>query len=67
LKLTHERYGRIPKSYIETLQDRAISPMLQRKMYTASKCSHIIRINTSHSPFLSQPTQLAKILTNLPT
>jgi pimeloyl-ACP methyl ester carboxylesterase len=65
LNLTQDRYGRIPKTYIETLQDRAVSPMLQRKMYTAARCDNITRINTSHSPFLSQPVQLGRILQDL--
>jgi pimeloyl-ACP methyl ester carboxylesterase len=66
VNLTQDRYGQFPKTYIETLQDRAVSPMLQQKMYTAAGCNNVIRINTSHSPFLSQPDQLARILMTLP-
>jgi len=62
LKLTESNYGRVPRSYIETREDKAVSPMLQRKMYNAAGCDTVITLNTSHSPFLSQPGRLAKIL-----
>ena len=65
LHLSKNRYGRVAKTYIETLDDKAVSPMLQRKMYTAVGCSEVIRISTSHSPFFSKPDELAEILMNL--
>jgi pimeloyl-ACP methyl ester carboxylesterase len=67
LNLTQARYGRVPKSYIETRDDKAVSPMLQQKMRTAAGCDEVIIMNTSHSPFLSQPAELARILTELLT
>lgn len=43
LQLTEENYGRVPRVYIECLQDRAISPSLQKQMYTAVSCQKVIR------------------------
>ena len=65
LSLSEEQFGRIPRVYIETLQDKGVTPALQKKMYTVTTCQHIISMDTSHSPFLSQPQQLASHLTSL--
>jgi len=65
LSLSEEHFGRIPRVYIETLQDKGVTPALQKKMYTVSPCQQIISMDTSHSPFLSQPQQLASHLTSL--
>ena len=63
LKLTDENFGRIPRAYIRCLRDRAVSPMLQRKMCEATPCQEVIYMNTSHSPFFSKPEELAGLLT----
>jgi len=62
LRLTGENYGRVPRYYIGTLQDKAVSPMLQRKMTSAEPCRKFVWMNTSHSPFYSKPDQLASHL-----
>ena len=64
MHITQENFGRIPRVYIQCLQDRAISPSMQKKMYTASPCQKVLSLNTSHSPFLSAPKELvAHLLT----
>ena len=65
LKLTESNYGRVPRCYIETRDDKAVSPMLQRRMLNAAGCQSVVAMNTSHSPFLSQPTELARILNQI--
>jgi pimeloyl-ACP methyl ester carboxylesterase len=65
LSLSEEHFGRIPRVYIETRQDKGVTPTLQKKMYTVTPCQQIISMDTSHSPFLSQPEQLASHLTSL--
>jgi len=42
LKLTDENYGRVPRYYIGTLRDKAVSPMLQRKMTSAQPCRKLV-------------------------
>ncbi len=59
IKLTAENYGRIPRFYIECLQDRGISPKSQRAMIAAQPPERVITMNTSHSPFISKPKELA--------
>lgn len=62
LQLTAERYGRVPKVYIECLQDRAVTLELQRKMYRESPCDAVYTLDSDHSPFFSHPQQLVHTL-----
>jgi hypothetical protein len=49
-RITAERWGRILRAYIECLQDKAISPALQKAMYTASPCDKRWRGRCSRCP-----------------
>ncbi len=62
LQLTDENYGSVPRVYIECTADRAVTPFIQRKMYTEMPCEKVYSMHTSHSPFFSQPKELADIL-----
>src|SRR6476620_6856209 len=65
LHLTEENYGRVPRVYIECTLDKAVTPFIQRKMYTEMPCEKVYSMPTSHSPFFSRPKELVEILTNL--
>lgn len=60
-----ERFGRVPKAYIECLQDRAISIEAQRRM--AAACDQVETMDVSHSPFFSAPDELTRILISMST
>lgn len=63
LQTTASRFGCIPRAYIELLQDRAVSPALQKQMYTAMPCERVLSVDASHSAYFSKPDELtAKIL-----
>lgn len=62
LRLSAERYGTVPRHYIELTQDRAVSPALQRRMLEASPCATVRSIDASHSAYFSQPGLLAQAL-----
>jgi pimeloyl-ACP methyl ester carboxylesterase len=62
LELTRERYGRVPRIYIECAQDRAVTPTLQRRMIDDSPCVSVLRLDSGHSPFFSQPDKLVDAL-----
>ena len=62
LKLTEENYGRVPRVYIECSEDKAVTPFIQRKMYTETACQKVYSMPTSHSPFFSRPEELCNIL-----
>lgn len=65
LRLSPERFGRVPRVYIECLRDRAISPAFQREMYTALPCREVFTLDAGHSPHLCAPRHLAAILRGL--
>lgn len=65
MNTTAENFGRVPRVYIECLRDRAISPAIQKQMYTALPCQKVISMDTSHSPFLSAPEVLVTHLTSI--
>ena len=61
LSLTEENFGTVPRYYIECTEDRAVTPFIQRKMYTETPCKRVYSMATSHSPFFSRPEELSDI------
>ena len=59
---TEANFGRVPRVYVECLQDHVISPHIQKQMYTASPCKRVITMDTSHSPFFAAPEELTEHL-----
>jgi pimeloyl-ACP methyl ester carboxylesterase len=62
LYLTEENFGSIPKYYIECTEDKAVTPYIQKVMYTETLCDKVYSLPTSHSPFFSKPQELSDIL-----
>jgi pimeloyl-ACP methyl ester carboxylesterase len=60
--LTNDHFGAVEKVYIKTLQDIVISPALQDRMIAGAGITKVYAVNTSHSPFLSQPHEIANLL-----
>ena len=60
--LTDRNFGRVPRSYIECTEDRAIVIGFQRLMQQHSPCESVVSLDTSHSPFFSAPALLARTL-----
>lgn len=67
IQTTAERWGRIPRYYIECTLDRAITLNLQQEMQKQSPCRETFSIDTDHSPFFSEPEILADILEHIAT
>ena len=65
LSITEENFGRVPRAYIRTLQDRAISPPFQEYMYERLPCREVLTMGTRHSPFFAAPEELAGHLESL--
>lgn len=63
--VTEGNFGRVPRAYVACLRDRAISPSIQREMYTEVPCREVVSIDTDHSPFLSRPGELARHLLSI--
>jgi pimeloyl-ACP methyl ester carboxylesterase len=65
MRVTAQRWGRIPRVYIECTKDRAVSIASQRAMVERLPCEQVITLETDHSPFFSAPEQLANCLASL--
>jgi pimeloyl-ACP methyl ester carboxylesterase len=62
LNVTAERYGQVPRVYIEALQDRSVHLPLQRRMQALTPCRAVYQLDTDHAPQLSAPDKLAALL-----
>ncbi|MCC6941841.1 MAG: alpha/beta hydrolase [Novosphingobium sp.] len=62
LHLTPERWGRLPRTYVECTLDRTIPIESQRQMQRYSPGAHIVTLEADHSPYLSKPVELADAL-----
>ena len=62
LTLTDDNFGSVDKYYIHTLEDHAIGIDLQNKMADAAHITKTFSLTTGHSPFLTQPDEVTKIL-----
>jgi pimeloyl-ACP methyl ester carboxylesterase len=65
LKLSAERFGRVPRAYIECTDDRAISLEMQLEMQAVLPCDPVITLDCDHSPFYSAAPELAEALLSL--
>jgi pimeloyl-ACP methyl ester carboxylesterase len=65
VRVTAENFGRVPRIYIQCLQDRAVPQALQKQMYSASPCREVRSLDTDHSPFFSAPDELTTHLHEL--
>ena len=65
MQTTEENYGRVPKVYIECVQDGALSLPYQREMQKIIPCDRTITMNIGHSPFLSAPDELVRHLVSI--
>jgi len=60
--ITSANFGRADKYYIHTMQDEVIGIDLQKQMVQSAGITKTYTLNTSHSPFLSQPNSVTSTL-----
>ncbi len=65
LTVTPERWGSLPRAYIECQDDRALPIGLQRAMQAALPCDPVVTMDSDHSPFLCEPRALAAHLADI--
>jgi len=65
IRLTTDRFGVVPRSYIRCTEDRALSLKFQDEMLARQPCEKVATLTTSHSPFLSQPEALAEAISTV--
>ncbi|MGV5048022.1 alpha/beta fold hydrolase [Rhodococcus pyridinivorans] len=59
---TAERFGRVPRLYIEALHDRSLPLDAQRRMQQLSPGAEIRALESDHAPQLSRTAELAEML-----
>ncbi len=59
---TAERFGRIPRLYIEALHDRSLPLDVQRRMQQLSPGAEVLALDSDHAPQLSRTAELAEML-----
>jgi pimeloyl-ACP methyl ester carboxylesterase len=58
--LSSANFGSVPRAYVHTLQDNAVSFKLQQTMLSnAGGAGQVFKLDTSHAPMLTQPKALA--------
>ncbi|RJF87516.1 alpha/beta fold hydrolase [Oleomonas cavernae] len=65
LKLTPDRYGRVPRAYVRLTQDRAVSLPLQDRLLNETPVDRVESIAASHSAYFSRPDELARTIVEL--
>jgi pimeloyl-ACP methyl ester carboxylesterase len=60
-ELAPQRFGRVPRHYVECTEDRAIDIAAQRAMHAAMPCT-VHTLPASHSPFYAMPERLVDVL-----
>lgn len=63
--VTGDRFGRVPKAFVRTLRDHAVSPTLQDRMIARAGITEIVDLDTGHAPAATAPGRLAEILATL--
>jgi hypothetical protein len=70
-ELTADGWGSVPRAYIICTRDQALRPPLQRKFIADADAAfpgnltEVYTLDSSHSPFLSMPGDLADIVLKL--
>lgn len=59
---TAGRYGRIPRLYVEALEDRSVILPVQRAMQACAPGALVASMPTGHAPQFSAPADLAKAI-----
>ncbi len=62
LQLSAERFGSVPRVYIETREDRSVHLPLQRRMQAMTPCLEVYSLDSDHAPQLSDPNGLVAMM-----
>ena len=65
VRLSAERFGRVPRAYVFCRQDRTVTPGLQRWMLTRQKCAPVLELDSGHLPQITRAADLAAFIGHL--
>ncbi|HUO22357.1 MAG TPA: alpha/beta fold hydrolase [Caulobacteraceae bacterium] len=60
--LTPERFGGIPRLYVEALEDRSLVLAAQRRMQALTPGAEVVSLRTGHAPHVSAPERTAQAI-----
>ncbi|HEY8336301.1 MAG TPA: alpha/beta fold hydrolase [Tardiphaga sp.] len=58
-RLTSQRFGTVPRLYVEALRDRSVVLAAQRRMQAMVPGAAVVSLDSGHAPQLSMPEKLA--------
>jgi hypothetical protein len=62
VEIDDAKLASIPRSYVLTERDQALSPALQRRMIRDHPCERVFELDADHAPFLSATDELVAAL-----
>jgi len=62
MRVTPERFGRIPRLYVEALHDKSVTPSVQRLVRELTPGAEVVSLPTGHAPQYSAPDLLARAI-----
>ena len=62
MHISEAGWGSVPRTYIKTLQDKAVAIELQEAMLAQTPGTPVVELDSDHSPFYSKPEELVEIL-----
>ena len=65
--LTAANFGRVPRVYLECVNDNAMTVAQQRRMQDLLPCNKVYSLPSSHSPYLSMPAKVVEYLLDATT
>ena len=65
VKLTPERFGSVPKYYMETTRDVVVSRSLQERMIKQGDVKNVFRIDAGHASYITQPHAVAQAIASV--
>jgi len=65
VETTSERFGSVPRVFVECRDDRAFSPAAQAELRKELPCETVFSLNAGHAPFFATPDALAECLVSV--
>lgn len=62
IHVTAEKWGKVPRYYVQTTHDEVIGPDRQKEFFTKLPCEKIVTIDSGHCPFFTKPDELVTAL-----
>ena len=62
VEIDDAKLASIPRSYVLTERDQALSPALQRRMIREHPCEQVFELAADHAPYLSATDELVSAL-----